>query len=320
MIRRNVHVILFGVLNGIVLVHIQMQPFWLPQESAFRFHNNAPIRLRPEAFDDLIDRWQIKLQNSWKKFYNQLEADIGMKQKDLEILLANQSLSNMYSNLKEIDWLKHNEYKAEDANPEIVDFIKRTVQKYCTKKNIKIILSSHINTITATFGSDQTTHYLICHAKVYTPENIAYYYEYLANNNGAFYVEKMENNRYRCIELSNFLILGIIEAASHIQHQSNLLSFFVSNLKKADQRAQLSTIQLGHYIVEIRGMLEAVFQSKNPLEAALFIGKSKMKDEKERKLWKKLVQEIASCYTQESLHFFKESQQDIIDFYIEQIK
>jgi len=234
----------------------------------------------------------------------------------LQAYTQNETIAKVYNSLKEKELLKlYNATLQEDIDPEVLDFITRIVQRYCTKKNIKIMLSSNINTITATFGSDSNTHYLICHATIYSQEHIRQYYDSLASSNGAFYIEASSKNSVRSIEFSNFLLLGLIEAASHIQHQSNFFTFLVSNFKFSDLRPSESTIQSCWHITETRGIIEAVLQSKNPLESALFIGKTRKSNNKEKALWKKLVKELADCYEPESLEFFKTSIHEINDSY-----
>lgn len=310
--------VMFFVLNITAPLMADQKSFWLPMQPSLRFHNNEPIKLKPGSYQNLINAWQHRLDNSWKNFYDNLAIQVGLGQEQIEAYVQDPSLAAIYSSLKEADLLKlHEATDEEHSDPEVINFIKRTICKYCTKKNIKIILSPHINTITATFGSDQTCHYVICHAGIYTAESIKHFYECMANGNGAFYIESYTPGKIRFIELSNFLTIGLIEAASHIQHQTNLHTFLISNFKFCEKRPEQSTIQQYWHITEIRGILESIFQSKNPLETALFISKTKKRTEKEQKLWKQLIQDIADCYSPESLKFVKASIQEINELYLE---
>lgn len=291
--------------------------FWLPQKPSLRFHNNEPIFLKPGAYEQLVERWNNRLQRSWDNFYARLQNDIGTPKEIFYRYLYDKTITQHYNSLKEKDLstLKDTEYTSEeDIDPEVLTFIKKIIKKHCSKKNIKILLTPHINTLTATFGSDKGTHYLICNSAVYAKEHIKQYYDSLTTNNGTFYIEHLATS-VRSIELSNFLIIGLIEAASHIQHQSNLFTFLVANFKFSDKKPSEATIQFGWYIAEVRGILEAVLQSKNPLETAIFIGKTRKRNEKERKLWKKLIHELADCYNEESLEYFKASIREINQLY-----
>lgn len=290
--------------------------FWLPQNPSLRFHNNDPIKLKPGSYERLVNRWEKRLHKSWNNFYQNLQNDADITAEQLDTLAENETIASIYGSLKEKELLKLDEYiDEENMDQEVLTFIKRVLQKYCSKKNIKIFLTSHINTVTITFGSDKTGHYLVCHANIYSPENVKHFYENLAINNGAFYIEPLKNGKVRFIELSNFLLAGLIEASSHIQHQSNLLTFIVSNFKFTDLKPSDLTIQSCWHITEIRGIIESILQSKNPLETALFIGKSRKRNIKEQELWKKIINEIANCYTPESLELFKLSVQEINNIY-----
>lgn len=294
---------------------IFLKPFdtslWLPQKPSLRFHNNEPIFFKPGAYEQLVERWNNRLRRSWDSFYDRLQNDIGISKESFDTSVHDNAFVQIYNSLKENDLSRLREYVLEeDIDPEVLIFIKRFVQKHCFKKNIKIVLTPCINTITATFGSDQGTHYLVCNSTIYSKEHIKQYYDSLTTNNGTFYIEPLLT-RVRFIELANFLVIGLIEAASHIQHQSNLFTFVIANCKFSDKKPSDETIQLGWYITEVRGILESVLQSKNPLESALFIGKTRQRTEKEKKLWKKLIYELADCYSEESLQFFKTSIREI---------
>lgn len=316
MFQHSINLSIFVLLVNLTTFCSAEYSFWLPQKPTLRFHNNEPIKLKPGAYEALVARWEKRLTKSWEKFYQNLNSEVGLSPAQLDTYVHDETLASIYSSLKEKELLKIPGCLDENSiDPDVLTFIKRVVQKYCTKKNIKIIITPNINTITATFGSDKNTHYLICHASIYSPEHIKHFYDSLANNNGAFYIEPSSNNSVRFIELSNFLLVGLIEAASHIQHESNLLTFLVSNFKFSEQRPTDFTIQSCWHITEIRGIIESILQSKNPLETAIFIGKTRKRNTKEQSLWKKLVSELAACYEQESLELFKASIQEIKSLY-----
>lgn len=316
MFQRSIKLSILFLLTILPTFSATEESFWLPQKPTMRFHNNEPIKLKKGSYEALVARWEKRLNKSWQRFYENLNSEVGLSPEQLEAYVNDETLANIYSSLKEKELLKIPECLDESSiDPDVLTFIKRVLQKHCTKKNIKIIITPHINTITATFGSDKSTHYLICHANIYSPEHIKHFYDSLASNNGAFYIEPSNNNSVRFIELANFLLVGLIEAASHIEHQSNLLTFLISNFKFSEQRPTESTIQSCWHITEIRGIIESILQSKNPLEAALFIGKTRKRNAKEQALWRKLISELADCYEQESLDVFKASIQEIKSLY-----
>lgn len=313
--QKNITLLVFALFATPITAYPEEHSFWLPEKPALRFYNNTAIKLKPGSYEALIARWEKRLSNSWEHFYQSLSSEIGLSSLELNTYFQDETLATVYNSLKEKELLKTSDCLDEtNIDPTVLSFIKRTLQKYCTKKNIKVIITQNINTVTATFGSDSKTHYLLCHASIYSPENIKHFYDNFANNNGAFYIES-SNNNVRFIELSNFLLVGLIEAASHIQHQSNLTTFLISSFKFSGQPLTKKTIESCWHITETRGVIESIFQSKNPLETAIFIGKSRKKNELERSLWKKLIKEIANCYEQDSLDFFKESIKEIKSLY-----
>ena len=280
--------------------------FWLPQNTKATFFNNETIKFKPGAYQNLIDKWQIRLTRIWDKFYINLQEETGITKEFIDTYLQDQNISQFYSTLAKKELDKLNEYTLEEnIDEEILTFIKRTVQKYCTKKNIKIILSPNINATAATFGSDKGTHYIICNSNIYSKKNIKNYYDNKANNTDVFYLDQPSTKKFRFIEESNFLTTGLIETAAHIQHQSNLFTFLISHVTFCEKHPSIKTVQLGLYITEIRSILELILLSKNPLETAIFIGKVHNRTEKEHNLWKKLIKELADCYTPESLKIFK---------------
>lgn len=308
-----------ALLHTISIVPISSNmSFWLPKESSLRFHDNEAIKLKPNIYKQFLAKWETMLNNTWKKLLTLISKETEITLESLEAYLQDESLGKLYILHKEKEILESSEYiHEEDIDPLVLNFIKRTLAKYCTKKNIKVVLSPNLNTITATFGTDQNTHYIICHASVYTKEHVQHYYDALANNNGVFYIEPYKNNKIRFIELSNLLLIGIIESASHIQHQNNLLTFLLSSFKFANKSLSPSTIQLCWHVTEIRSMLESIIQSKNPLESALFVGQVRKRTPKERKLWKNLIQDLSECYSASSLKTFKNAAKEINDLYLQ---
>lgn len=315
MFQKKITFVIFFSLSA-TTIFTDAQHFWRPQQPSLRFFNNAPIKLKPGSYEAFIARWENRLNKSWDNFYKKLNVDTGLSPAEFEAFLQDEALADIYGTLKEKELLKtYQKTEEKNIDPDVLNFIQRTVQKHCSKKNIKIIISPNINTITATFGSDNHTHYLICHASIYSTENIKHFYDSLTDNNGAFYIESSSENNIRAIELSNFLLIGLIEAASHIEHQSNLQTFIISSFKFSGKSPSEEAVLSCKHITETRGIIESIIQSKNPLESALFIGKSKNRNAKERALWKSLVKEIADCYEPESLESFKAAMLEIKRLY-----
>lgn len=278
----------------------------LAQPPSLRFYDNSPIFLKKDSFSSLISAWQTRLDNTWNRFCDQLEKEVALTPDIIEQYLQDENLIKIYSSIKEQE-LRHTHKTTiheEDIHPDVLLFIKRIVQKYCSKKNIKIVLSPELSTITLTVGADKTTHYLFCNSTIYSVENVQQYYESLSQDSNPFYIDSNTNdNSVRAIEFPSFLVLGLIEAASHIEHQSNLFTFLLSNFKFPDKKISTDLITKFFKLTELRGVLSAVLQSKNPLETILFASKANS-SKKEMIFWNKLVQEMMTCYHPVSLAKF----------------
>lgn len=288
---------------------------WLPQESNLRFYNNEAIVLKSEQYKIFLEKWNNILNKFWHKVLKNIENDTSLTLQKLETYLQDETLAMLYTNAHEQKLTIENGYiHEEEIDPVVLNFIKRTVSKYTTK-NIKIVLSSNIPSVTATFGTDQSTHYLICNSNLYTTEIIQHYYDALANNKGAFYVD-FNKKQIRFIEYSNFLLMGIIEAASHIEHQHNLFTFLLSNFKFANKEVSSKTLHLCWQFTNMRGIIEAILQSKNPLESAYFYIKVHNQSESDKTLWQSFLKDLAQCYSASSLKTFKATVRDIKDLYL----
>lgn len=288
------------------LSYTDQQQLTLVQPPALRFYDNSPILLKKDSFSSLISAWQTRLDNTWKNFCDQLEKEVALTPDIIEQYLQDDNLVKIYSSIKEQELQHANKtiIHEEDIHPDVLLFIKRIVQKYCSKKNVKIVLSPQLSTITLTVGTDKTTHYLFCNSIIYSAENVKQYYESLSQESNPFYIDSNTNDSsFRAIEFPSFLVLGLIEAASHIEHQSNLFTFLLSNFKFPDKKISTALITKFFKLTELRGVLSAVLQSKNPLETILFASKAS-KSKKEKALWGKLVQEVTACYHPASLAKF----------------
>ncbi|MBI2353304.1 hypothetical protein HYV11_03635 [Candidatus Dependentiae bacterium] len=290
--------------------------FLLQKQSALCFYNDVEIKLKKDVYEKLIQRWQLRLENSWLSFYENLEKEINLSWRQLFDLLNDKKIAVHYYLLKEkvLDSLNASDCVDEkEADPYVINFIKKHLQKYCSKKNIKVALSPSIRTVVATYGSDATSHFVICNSLIYTRENIQRCFPPCVDKpKKCFRVERVLSDEYRCIEWSNLLAIGLIEAASYINHQNSLLSFLVSNIQCGEKKLSLETQKRCLSLIELQSLLEAILQSKNPLESALFISQTKKRSIKEEKLWNKLVQELAACYAEESLSIFYRLRKEIL--------
>lgn len=271
------------------------------QPPALTFYNNQPIIIKKNSIHTLSQKWQHRLTKTWKKLLNNIEV----QPEQLELYLQDQDVHNLYE--KELEkQIFNGNFITEETNPEVETFIKKILSKYCSKKNIKILFSSHLSTPALSLGSNQTTLYLLCHPEVYSLESVEYFYNNLNSDTGIFFVEPIGKENFNIIEKSNFLLIKLIEAAMHLQHESHLMIFLLSCFKLPNNPVPPHLVATAIKLIDLRGQLETILQSKNPLETALFMAQSSNKTKFEHKLWQGIITEIADCYHPYSIQIFKQ--------------
>lgn len=281
----------------------------------FKLSNNDPIIFSHyDAYQQVIDRWQNKLTKCSQDFFESLYNDLQIIPEQVFEQLNNTTLAASYHKIMNAECQTQILSKfihEDDADPEIINFIRYTLQKYTSKKNILIVLTDLFTTLTATYGSDLYEHIVFCNINIYTKENIKTYYSTLNGGKRIFYIEPLKDNAFRFIDLSNLLIFGLTEAACHIEHQTMFLDFLITRCRCHGSYASKNTIKLVEKLHEFLGLLEAVFQSPNPLESAIFIMKSPHRDENSKKALKTLIKDIATSYSKKSLEEFKACMQKL---------
>lgn len=286
--------------------HFQLKLQKLP---LFKLYDDSPIVFKSRnAYQEVINRWQKKLNKGAEKLFNQLYLELNITPEQIYEQFDNQKLIDNYHRLTEAEIACQSSKQfisEEDADPEVISFIRNVLQRYCTKENITIILTDAISCMTTTYGSDLQQHYLFCHMHMYTAENIKKYYNSINGGPKVFCVEQLKNNSVRWIDLSNILMLGLIEASSSIEHQTDFFTFLLQHCNCRGKQASAQTIRLSCQLHEFFVLLEAIFQSTNPLEAALFFLKSPHRSQADKKMWKILVKDIAQSYSTQSLEQFK---------------
>ena len=264
------------------------------------------------AYQQLIDAWQAKLTQGFEKFFAVLYQEAGITPEELYEQFFNEKTVACYHKLKdaERESLSGDIFiEEQDADPEIIAFIKMILFRHTTKRNIKIVLTDAIAQATASYGSDLYGHTVFCNLHVYTKANIEKYYEALQGGYNIRY-DVFSDGTVRWMEVSSFLTLKLIFVASWVQHQTDLFIFMLDRCFQR-QMISLETIDLGIKLQKFSNLLSAIFQSVNPLESALFVLKSESKTDKNVKIWKQLVKELASSYSSSALSEFKDFVQKI---------
>ncbi len=264
------------------------------------------------AYQAVINLWQQKLTVGFEKFFNALYKESGMLPEELYAQMSEEKIVASYHKIKDAERESMQEaifIDEQDADPEIIGFIKMILFRYTTKRNIKIVLTDAISQATASYGSDLFGHTVFCNVQIYTKANIKKYYEALQGGYSIRY-DVLPDGTVRWMEISNFLVLRLIFIASWVQHQTDL---FIFELDRCLQRQMISyeTIRLGITLQKFLNVLSAVFQSVNPLESVLFVLHSEFEAGKNVKLWKSLVRDVAASYSSQTLSEFKHFNQKI---------
>ena len=281
----------------------------------FRLYADESIGFKNDvAYQNVIDTRKKKITLGFEKFFASLFKESEITPEELYEQFYDEKIVSSYHVLKDAERGSMHEaifIEEQEADPEIIAFIKMILFRYTTKRNLKIVLTDGIAQATASYGSDLYGHTVLCNIHVYTKENIAKYYEALQGGYSIRY-DILPDRSVRWMEVSSFLTLRLIFIASWVQHQTDL---FVYVLDRCLQRQMISyeTINLGVMLQKFLNILSAVFQSTNPLESALFVLKSELDSgsNKSIKLWKLLVQGLAESYSDRSLLKFQNFDQKI---------
>jgi len=275
----------------------------------FYFHDHTIIDFQSEqAYDNVIKKWQGKLTAASLKLFNQLETELDLSPSEIYEYTTNQQVLSRYHilNKSEIALPNSDGIITEDnMDPEILCFLQSIFFKYTNKRNVTFFLIDQLPSLTATYGSDVHGHFVFCHSYMYNKQHIQQYYESLQNQSGYYYIESCDQNNMRWIEIPTMLQIGLIEAASHAQHQKNLIGFILRNYAFQGKRASEESINLYLKLETFHCLLEAVFQSRNPLEVAVFLMKANHKSPDYKILWRGIVKDIAKSYDASSLETTK---------------
>lgn len=289
----------------------------------YKLYDNSPILFKNKnSFSDVIDIWQKKLDRGFEKLFSKLYSELDVTREEIYEQLSNPVLIARYHVVQKTeDLMNHSAtfIQEEDADKEVINFIKNILYRYTTKRNIKIILTDANLFTTATYGSDLYEHYLLCPTHLYSKENIQLFYTNLHSEHKMLYMQQTAHNSIRWMDIGNFLLMGIIEGAAHIQHQTHLLNFLLACCNCNNKHACKSTVYLCLQLHQFLALLEAIFQSPNPLEAARFMIHSPYKNQLNKKMWRALVKDIANSYSQKSLEIYK-SYLEEFQSYADQIK
>lgn len=281
----------------------------------FYFHDHTAIHLStPTTYQETMQKWQNKLAVGAINIFDQIEQEINISFSELQEYTHDEQILQRYHFMKKAELILPNPesiISQDEMDPEILQFLQSIFFKYTNKRNVTFFLTDQLSSLTATYGSDIHGHYVFCHSYIYTKEHIQQYYQTLQNKRGYYYIETYNDTDIRWIEIPSLLQSGLIEAASNVQHQKNLLSFILSNYSFQGKRISKQCMQRYMKLETFHSLLEVVFQAKNPLEVVIFLMKTNEESSQYFAMWHIITQDIAKCYHKKSLHKFKDFSQQI---------
>ena len=274
-------------------------PYW-------EFAGQAISQKEEGAFAQLVEKWNDTLDELWRNLNHKIREDIHASTKQLDYYMEEKLFVDVYVNYyKKVyaEIIENNEV----IDPIVLDFIQLKLCYLQCNKPVKIYMLDNMPLPSLSFGADKSEHYLILNTDIYNAENIQYVYELASKNISQFYIAPHTNlHKSRAIEHSNLLHLGITQALSSIIHQgdyfSKLLQYFIYNQKSISKDIQI----YGAYLIEFRSFLEACLQSKNPLEAAIFLEPYLDNFNQEFiLLWRDFIDDITNCYNADDLNAYE---------------
>ncbi len=273
-------------------------PFW-------EFAGQTISQREDDAFAELVEKWSDILHMLYLQLNNKIYEDIGASIPQLDFYMEDQRFIDLYTNYCKKIYLE--DLEDEEIDPVIANFIHSKLYYLQCNKPVKVYVQENIPQLAVSFGADKAMHFIIFNKNIYNREKINSLYQDEIDNKSQFYImPSMNNHQSRAIEHSNFLHFGITQTLSDIAHQgdyfSKLLLFFLYNQKTMSKEIQ----SYGAEFVLFRTYLECCFQSKNPLEIALFLEPYLDSFSQEFiLLWRELIEDTKNCYDVDDLEAYE---------------
>lgn len=262
-----------------------------------------------DSLAQLVAKWNDKLDMLWKKFDQMAYEEMGLSTEQLDHNLENPLFIEAYHNYCQhvyADFINEEEFQETDTK--VLNFMHLKLFYMQLNKPIKIHSNPHNMPLLAfAFGTNVTGHHLIINTSLYKSEIIDSLYDNTIKKSPSYHIQAHTNiHSSRAIAMSNLLHLGITQAISMTIHQgdyfSKLLQFLTYNQKQFSQETQT----FGTDYIQFRTFLEACLQSKNPLEAALFLETQFDRYSQEFVLlWRDFIEDITNCYDLDDLEAYE---------------
>lgn len=280
------------------------EPFWCFEGTMIRQKKDGD-------FQQLIEKWSDVIAQLWSEFTKQLEEEVNISLEEINNFLQSSDFQQSYNRYlqKRLEESSYHLSPEENIDPTVLRFIQAQAEYLGLTDNYKTFLQNNMNLLSTSFGLDSIHHVLICNHKIYTLDNVQDFFKSIYTDHTNYFIEPAENiHKTRCIELPNLLHLGIAEAISGIIHQSHAMIYLFTNFEFNDKSISQDTIQDFFNFIQLRSFIEAVLQTKNPLEAAYFLKIQQTEDQKSTKinnLWQDFIEDIQNCYDDEDLELYE---------------
>lgn len=286
--------------NQLVIPSVNIEnPFW-------EFAGEPISQKEDGVFAELIEKWNGILNDLYLELNNKIHEDIGASVPQLDFYMEDQRFIDVYMNYCKKMFADIIEDE-EEIDPVTANFIHLKLYYLQCNKPVKIYAQENIPVLSTSFGADKDMHYMIVSKDVYGGDKINAMYQDTIDHQNRYHIMPPTNiHTSRVIEYTNFLHLGITQALSSIVHQgdyfSKLLTHFLYNNKPLIKEIQ----SYGAEFVLFRSYLESCFQSKNPLEIALFFEPYFDHFSQEYViLWRQLIDDIKNCYDADDLKAYE---------------
>ncbi len=263
----------------------------------------------PDALSNLIEKWNGVLQQSWHKINELVLEEIGMSAYQLCHYLHNESFNQEYMNhyRQECQDFINNPFK-QDIPAIVSNFIQLKFLYTQLNKSVYINSCNDMNLLTSSFGTNMSGYYFMFNDMYYNPETITKIYQAAADHDPMFYIKiNGDIASSEIIEMQNLLHLGITQSLSNVLHQSDAFIKLIMVINFDNQGISEETQKYSMSHLVFLSYLEAALQSKNPLEAALYL--QHHVDGLHAKfilLWQDFIQDIKDCYQEEYVQLYQD--------------
>lgn len=282
------------------------------------FFATRVIRKNPNySFEGCKQKWQQRLNKMWKEVSTVIAHDLKITSKELRSMPYDKRFQKAYykvaSNKKgSISKRKtRRPYNRKLKKTQIIsDLIKEHSLAQC-----KVMFCSNMNSALLTTGTG-TTFLIKCCPSFFNEETIEYV------KTGFLHLNRYFSLRRRAdfisyIDRRNLVFLLIATSASYMNHNDDFFLTAILNFIINKQKASAITNAMVKEFFSLRNLIEAVFQSGNPLEVALFlrsnVATGSMNENFQIQLWEDLAHDIEKCYHPEDLEAYYTFMKSILE-------